>query len=104
MTTDYTLTPVTLRDHIDAETQGDRSPIQVDPIAIAEAQMDEAWFLKVMRMTAVRFARLDAHEKRMYAQRARQLAKVFGEKADMMERNSRPGPEAPEFLRTRAAL
>lgn len=102
--TDYTMTRVTLRDHLTEETLGERSPIQVDPTLKAQQEIEEAWFLKIQRMTALRFARLDPVEKRNYARRARQLAKVFAEKADMMTRNAGVEPELPEALRQRAAL
>jgi hypothetical protein len=101
MSTEYTMASVTLRDHIDAETEGDRSPIQVDPLAIAEQQLDEARWMKVMRMTARRFGELNPVERRNYARWARHLAKVLGEKADMFERNSTPEPELPAALQAR---
>lgn len=54
-----------------------------------------------MRMTAVGFGRLSDVEKRNYARWAKHLARVFAEKASMFERNSKPEPETPAYLRAR---
>ena len=99
MSTNYTLSPVTLSDHLLEETQGSLSPVQADPIATAEQTIDHHWWAKIMSMTALRFKELSAAERRLYAMRARQLAKVLGEKACMFTRNSGAEVEVPAYLR-----
>lgn len=92
---------IPISEHIAMETEGELSPAQADPVAHAEQLLDEARFKRVMRMTAIGFGRLSDVEKRNYARWAKHLARVFAEKASMFERNCRPEPETPAFLRAR---
>lgn len=99
MSPDYESHPVTLADHLAAETEGERTPAQVDPLEHAEQLLSQRRIDRVMRMTALGFAQLTDPEKRNYRRWARHLATVLGEKADMFERNSPPELELPTFLR-----
>lgn len=69
------------------------------PPSFAEQLLEERRFEKVMRMTATAFGKLSDVERRNYARWAKHLARVFAEKAAQFERNSKPEPEAPAFLR-----
>jgi hypothetical protein len=64
----------------------------------AELALNEARFMKVMRMTPQRFGLLDNAEKRNYRRWAKHLQKVFEEKASMIERNCPPELDVPTFL------
>jgi len=95
------LTTEQLRQHLESETEGDRTPAQSDPLAKAEQLLNERRFERVMRMTALGFAKLTPVEKRNYARWAKHLAQVFAEKASMFHRHIGQEPELPEFLRAR---
>jgi hypothetical protein len=86
--------PQFLAELVDMEDEG-----KACPVLAAEQLLEERRFEKVMRMTAQAFGRLSPVEKRNYARWAKHLAKVFGEKASLFERNSRPEPELPDPLR-----
>lgn len=65
----------------------------------AELPLNEARFMKVMRMTPERFGELDSAEKRNYRRWANHLRRVFDEKASMIERNCPADLDIPTFLR-----
>lgn len=89
--------PKFLAELVEMEDEG-----KVCPVAKAEQVLEERRFEKVMRMTALGFAKLSPAEKRNYARWAKHFAKVFGEKASQFERNCRPEPELPPALKAQA--
>jgi hypothetical protein len=68
------------------------------PVHFPERLLEHRRFALVMRMTAARFAELDAHERRNYRRWAEHFADVFAEKKRLFTRNSTPEPETPLFL------
>lgn len=92
---------IPLSEHIAMETEGELSPAQANSLAAAEQQLDEARWMKVMRMTARRFGELDAVERRNYTRWAKHLARVLNEKAAMFERNTPAELDIPPYLQAR---
>jgi hypothetical protein len=71
------------------------------PVHFPERLLEHRRFALVMRMTAARFAELDAHERRNYRRWAEHFADVFAEKKRLFTRNSTPEPETPLFLQAK---
>ena len=89
------LTPEQLREHLNAETEEDRILVQ------ATEQLDSARFAKVMAMTAQRFVKLSAVEKRNYLRWAEHFRKTFESKEALFRRHTPPDIDVPTFLQVR---